>query len=148
VELIKSAELLRGQIRLDGLIDGEPFHLKLEGRELKIEGLSLTAEQREALVAELRGISGLREAKIEALVDGKRTVTKLEGDRREKFEIRDRDRGREDRPERERGDDRRSGELRHPDDTGRTANAEIRERVDRSGPGRDGVERTESSGRR
>ena|SRR5688572_9106235 len=85
--LIEAAELLRGNIRLEGTIDGEPFQLKLAGRELKISGLTLTAVQREALVAELSSIPGLKEMKIEALVDGRLTVTKYQGGH-EKFEIR------------------------------------------------------------
>ena len=85
--LIEAAELLRGKIRLDGTIDGQPFELKLAGRELKISGLTLTAAQRDALVAELSGISGLHEMKIEAIVDGQRTITKVQGGH-EKLEIR------------------------------------------------------------
>ena len=57
------------------------------GRELKISGLTLTAVQREALFAELSSIPGLNDMKIEALVDGRWTVTKYQGGH-EKFEIR------------------------------------------------------------
>jgi len=85
--LIEAAELLRGKIRLEGTIDGQPFELKLAGRELKISGLTMTAAQREALVAELSAIPGLKEMKIEALVDGRLTVTKYQGGH-EKLEIR------------------------------------------------------------
>lgn len=98
--LIEAAEALRGNIRLEGTIDGQPFELKLAGHELKIEGLTLTAAQREALVAELSGISGLKEMKIEALVDGQMTVTKFQGGH-EKLEIRHRG-----RPEHPRGHER------------------------------------------
>jgi hypothetical protein len=96
--LIDAAIDRRGMIRMDGTIDGEPFELKLAGRELKIEGLTLTEEQRQALIAELSGISGLKEMKIQALVDGRMTVTKFQGGH-EKLEIRN-ERG---RPEQERG---------------------------------------------
>jgi hypothetical protein len=77
--LIEAATALHGQVRMDGTIDGKPFELKLAGRELKIEGLTLTAAQREALSAELRGISALRETKINALVDGRASVIHIAG---------------------------------------------------------------------
>jgi hypothetical protein len=77
--LIEAAAAVHGQVRMDGMIDGKPFELKLAGRELKIEGLSLTAAQRESLSAELRGISGLREAKIDAIVDGRASVLHIAG---------------------------------------------------------------------
>src|SRR5688572_6602227 len=85
--LIEAAVALHGNIRLEGTIDGEPFELKLAGRELKIQGLTLTSAQRESLVAELSGVSGLKEMKIQALVDGKTTITKYQGGH-EKIEIR------------------------------------------------------------
>lgn len=77
--LIEATEALHGQVRMDGTIDGKPFELKLAGREMKIEGISLTTAQRDALSAELRGISGLHEAKIDALVDGKVTMMVIAG---------------------------------------------------------------------
>lgn len=86
--LIEAAQDLRGNIRLEGTIDGSPFSLKLAGRELKLEGLTLTEAQRQALVSELNAISGLKEMKIQALVDGRSTVTKVQG-HHEKLEIRD-----------------------------------------------------------
>lgn len=85
--LIEAAIALHGNIRLEGTIDGEPFELKLAGRELKIQGLTLTSAQRESLVAELSSVSGLKEMKIQALVDGKTTITKYQGGH-EKIEIR------------------------------------------------------------
>jgi hypothetical protein len=84
--LIEAAIASHSMIRLEGAIDGQPFELKLAGRELKIEGLTLTSAQREALIAELSGIEGLREMKVQALVDGQNTVTKFQGGH-EKFEI-------------------------------------------------------------
>lgn len=126
--LIEAAESLRGNIRMEGTIDGEPFELKLAGRELKIEGLNLTEAQREALVAELSGISGLKEMKIQAVVDGRMTVTKYQGGH-EKLEIRDRV-----RPNRERLDRPQKPEI-------------ARERVER--PARmEKTERPERAGRR
>jgi hypothetical protein len=85
--LLEGAIALHGNIRLEGTIDGEPFELKLAGRELKIQGLTLTSAQRESLVAELSGVSGLKEIKIQALVDGKSTITKYQGGH-EKIEVR------------------------------------------------------------
>lgn len=85
--LIEAAQDLRGNVRLEGTIDGSPFALKLAGRELKLEGLTLTEAQQQALVSELNGISGLKEMKIQALVDGRLTVTKVQGNH-EKLEIR------------------------------------------------------------
>jgi len=77
--LIEAAQALHGQVRMEGTIEGKPFEFKLAGREIKIEGLNLTTAQREALATELRGISGLHEAKIDALVDGKATTTVIAG---------------------------------------------------------------------
>ena len=85
--LIEAAQDLRGNVRLKGTIDGSPFALKLAGSELKLEGLTLTEAQRQALVSELNGISSLKEMKIQALVDGRLTVTKVQG-HHEKLEIR------------------------------------------------------------
>jgi hypothetical protein len=77
--LIDAAIALHGQVRMDGTIDGRPFDLKLAGRELKLEGITLTAAQRESLMTSLRSISGLREMKINALVDGKETMIIVAG---------------------------------------------------------------------
>jgi hypothetical protein len=77
--LIDAAIALKGQVRMDGTIDGKPFELKLAGRELKLDGLTLTTAQREALSAELLGISGLKQVKIDALVDGKQTMIVVAG---------------------------------------------------------------------
>jgi hypothetical protein len=132
--LIEAAETLHGSmIRLEGTIDGQPFELKLAGRELKIEGLTLTAAQREALVAELSGIEGLHEMKIEALVDGKMTVTKFQGGH-EKFEILHRG-----KPEDPRGHERIEIE-RHGresrDAIERPVRVERPEKIEHSRPGR------------
>ena len=98
--LIDAAIALHGQVRMDGTIDGKPFDLKLAGRELKIEGITLTAAQRESLVAELRSISGLREMKINALVDGKETMIVIAGGKERISLVRG------ERPENARGDDK------------------------------------------
>jgi hypothetical protein len=78
-DLIAGATALKGQVRMEGTIDGTPFELKLAGRELKIEGIAMTSIQRDALMAELKGISGLHEAKIEGLVDGRANTIHLAG---------------------------------------------------------------------
>jgi hypothetical protein len=134
--LIEAAEALHGTIRLEGTIDGRPFELKLAGRELKIEGLSLTSAQREALVAQLSGIEGLHEMKIQALVDGKMTVTKFQGGH-EKFEIR----GRPEHPREHEGREHERIEVeRHGRDTQdrveRPVRVETHERIEHGGPGR------------
>lgn len=90
-DMIAAAEALHSKVRLEGTIDGSPFELKLAGRELKIEGITLTAAQRDALLAELKGIEGLREAKIEALIDGRLNTIHLAGGR-ERISIRGNDR--------------------------------------------------------
>jgi len=134
-ELIKGAEAVHGLVRMEGTIDGKPFELKIAGRELKLEGLTLTAAQRDALAAELRTIPGLHEAKIEALVDGQRTVTKLEGDHHLKLELLDHDRGKQERPEQSRGDDKQRIELPHIE-IDHSVNAELHSSVERGASGR------------
>ena len=133
--LIDTAETLHSKIRLEGTIDGRPFELKLAGRELKIEGLSLTSAQREALVAQLSGIEGLREMKIEALVDGKMTVTKFEGGH-EKVEVR----GRPDHPRDHDGHERERIEVERHGRDGQDRIEHVRvetpERIEHGGPGR------------
>jgi hypothetical protein len=132
--LIEAAEALHGSmIRLEGTIDGQPFELKLAGRELKIEGLTLTEAQREALIAELSGIEGLHEMKIEALVDGKMTVTKFQGGH-EKFEILHRGRPEHSR-EHERVEIERHG-MERRDAIERPVRVEKPERIEHGAPGR------------
>ena len=125
--LIETAETLHGMIRLEGTIDGQAFELKLAGHELKIQGLSLTEAQRQALVAELSGIEGLHEMKIQALVDGKMSVTKFQGGH-EKFEIQHR--GKPERIEVE-----RPGKEGH-ERVERVERLEKPERIEHGGPGR------------
>jgi hypothetical protein len=93
VALITAAEELRGkQIRIEGLVDGEPFEFMLSGRQIKLEGISLTQAELDALVADLQAIPGLHEAKIEATLDGELTVVKLQNvPGRVKIEVRDHD---------------------------------------------------------
>jgi hypothetical protein len=77
--LVTAAEQIKGsEVKIRGLVDGKPFDIKLEGKELKVEGLNLTQAQLDSLVNQLKGISGLREAKIESVVDGKPMVVKIE----------------------------------------------------------------------
>jgi hypothetical protein len=130
--LIEAAEAVRGNIRLEGTIDGLPFELKLAGRELKIEGLTLTEAQREALVAELSAIPGLKEMKIQALVDGRMTVTKYQGGH-EKLEIRDR--GRPEHPAKPEKVEHHGRDVR-VERLDRIEKPERPERPERGGPGR------------
>jgi hypothetical protein len=104
--LVETAQTLHGTVRLEGTIDGQPFEFKVAGRELKLEGLTLTSDQLTALVAELKA-AGLHEMKIEALVDGKETVIKVERNhekiellgRKHDDDLRFTDRGRREHPE-------------------------------------------------
>ena len=120
--LLEAAAALHGQVRLDGMIDGKPFELKLAGRELKIEGLSLTAAQRDALTAELRGISGLHEMKIDALVDGKETMIVVAGGKERISLVKG------ERPENGRGDDKQK--LEHPQKVEIEHRADVDHRVE------------------
>jgi hypothetical protein len=86
--LLDAATALHGQVRMDGTINGKPFELRLAGRELKLEGITLTAAQRESLLAQLRGIPGLREMKIEGLVDGKETRIVVAGGKERTSQVR------------------------------------------------------------
>ncbi len=93
--LIEAVQALKGQVRMDGTIDGQPFELKLAGRELKLDGLTLTSAEREALSVELLSVSGLHEAKIDAIVDGKATMIVIAGGK-ERIELVAHDRDRND----------------------------------------------------
>jgi hypothetical protein len=78
-DLVTAAEHIRGaKVKIEGLLDGAPFELKLAGKEIKLEGLNLTQAQLDSLVEQLKGIQGLREAKIESSVDGKPIQIKIE----------------------------------------------------------------------
>lgn len=77
-DLVTAAEQVRGTVKIEGSVDGAPFELKVSGREVKVEGISLTQAQLDSLVSQLKGISGLREAKIESIVDGRQTEVKIE----------------------------------------------------------------------
>ena len=78
-DLILKAEAIKGaELKIEGSMAGEPFELKLSGKQAKIEGLVLTQAEFDALVAELRASPGLHEAKIEATVDGELLVAKLQ----------------------------------------------------------------------
>ena len=98
-DLVTAAEQIRGaQVKIEGLLDGSPFELKLAGKEFKLEGLNLTQAQLDSLVDQLKGIQGLREAKIESLVDGKPVEIKIEN-RAGRVKVEDRERHAEDRHE-------------------------------------------------
>jgi hypothetical protein len=132
---IRAAEPLHGVIRLEGAIDGQPFELKFSGRQLKIEGLTLTAAQRDTLIAELRGVEGLKEMKIEATMDGQKTMTRIQGGQ-EKFEILG-----SKKPDRDQESRGKSGVG-----VEKSARVDARERID--GPVRvDGAQRIEGGGR-
>ena len=78
-DLIAKAEAIKGtELKISGTIDGKPFDLKMEGKEVKAEGLVLTQVEFDALIAQLKATTGLREAKIEATVDGQMKIAKLE----------------------------------------------------------------------
>jgi hypothetical protein len=90
-DLVTAAEQARGTVKIEGSVDGAPFELKVSGREVKLEGLSLTQAQLDSLIQQLKGISGLREAKIESIVDGRKTEVKIEN-RAGVVKVEDRDR--------------------------------------------------------
>jgi hypothetical protein len=77
--LVAGTEALHGVVHLQGEIDGQDFELKISGRQLKLDGITLTAAQRDALIASLREIDGLKEIKINAIVDGEKTTIRLQG---------------------------------------------------------------------
>jgi hypothetical protein len=107
-DFITAAEQLRGvNVKVEGLMDGAPFEFKLDGKEVKLEGLDLTRAQLDSLIEQLKGITGLREAKIESLVDGRPIEVKIEN-RAGRVKIEDRERHNADvrLRERERDDDR------------------------------------------
>jgi hypothetical protein len=65
---------------VQGTIEGQPFELSLGDRKLNVEGVALTPEQLDILAAGLASIDDLREMRIGALVDGKVTIVRFEGD--------------------------------------------------------------------
>ncbi len=71
------------ELKIEGLANGVPFELKVEAGEIKLEGLNLTQTQLDSLFNRLQMIQGIREVKLEALVDGQRVEVKLEGNERE-----------------------------------------------------------------
>jgi hypothetical protein len=104
-DFITAAERLRGvDVKVEGLMDGNPFEFKLDGKEVKLEGLDLTQAQLDSLIEQLKGISGLREAKIETLVDGRPVEVKIEN-RAGRVEVEDRERHNADSRHRERDAD-------------------------------------------
>jgi hypothetical protein len=79
-ELVRSALSLEGAVHVQGTIEGQPFELSLGDRKLNVEGVALTSEQLDILAAGLASIDDLREMRIGALVDGKVTIVRFEGD--------------------------------------------------------------------
>ena len=77
--LVAGTETLHGVVHIRGEIDGEDFELKISGRQLKLDGITLTAAQRDALIASLREVDGLKQIKINAIVDGEKTTIRLQG---------------------------------------------------------------------
>jgi hypothetical protein len=72
---------LRGVVEVPttgGAVNRVAFEAKVAGREVKVEGLTLTQAQFDSLVSALQSVSGLREFKVEAVVDGKRVAAKFE----------------------------------------------------------------------
>jgi len=101
-DLIAATQRVRGDLKVEGRLDGSPFEFKLSGRQIKLEGLDLTRAQLDSLVDQLKGISGLREAKIESRMDGRPLEVKIEnradrvkiedGERRDAVRVRERER--------------------------------------------------------
>ncbi|HET9130888.1 MAG TPA: hypothetical protein VFO86_08075 [Terriglobia bacterium] len=78
-DLIAKAEAIKGsEVNISGSIDGKPFDLRMEGKQVKADGLVLTQAEFDALIAQLQATTGLHEAKIEATVDGQLKIAKLE----------------------------------------------------------------------
>jgi hypothetical protein len=77
--VVAGTEALHGVVHLQGEIDGHDFELKISGHQLKLDGITLTAAQRDALIASLREVEGLKEIKINAMVDGEKTTIRLQG---------------------------------------------------------------------
>ena len=77
--LVTGTETLHGVVHIKGSIEGEDFDLKISGRQLKLDGISLTAAQLDALVASLKEVDGLKQIKITAIVDGEKTTIRLQG---------------------------------------------------------------------
>lgn len=57
-----------------------PFEAKVEAGQVKIEGLSVTQDQFSALLSNLQAAAGLREFKVEAVVNGKLMEAKFENE--------------------------------------------------------------------
>jgi hypothetical protein len=77
--LVAGTQTLHGVVHIQGEIDGEDFDLKVSGRQLKLDGITLTAAQLDALVASLKEVDGLKQIKITAVVDGEKTTIRLQG---------------------------------------------------------------------
>jgi hypothetical protein len=77
-DLIAAAEALKANLKIEGDFDSETFKLNLSGKQIKLEGLVLTQAQFDALIEELQGIESLKQAKVQATVDGKLLIAKLE----------------------------------------------------------------------
>jgi hypothetical protein len=77
--LVAGTETLHGVVHIQGEIDGDDFGLKISGRQLKLDGITLTAAQRDALIASLKEVDGLKQIKITAIVDGEKTTIRLQG---------------------------------------------------------------------
>jgi hypothetical protein len=78
-DLISESKQIRGaELKISGLIDGEPFELKVSGKQLKADGLMLTQGELDGLIEELQGISTLHEAKLQVMVDGSLMEVKLQ----------------------------------------------------------------------
>jgi hypothetical protein len=77
--LVAGTEALHGVVHIQGEIDGEDFDLKISGQQLKLDGITLTEAQLDALVASLKEVDGLKQIKITAIVDGEKTTIRLQG---------------------------------------------------------------------
>jgi len=133
VTLVTRVQQLPGtEVKIQGMVSGgTPFQLKVEAGEVKIQGLTLTQDQFNTLRARLQATAGIREFKIDAIVNGQRMVAKFEnegGKIETKVETKDKSRGRAE-DKRHRGEEGTSASLNNTDrDQGKDLDHSIRGR--------------------
>jgi hypothetical protein len=139
-DLVAAAEALKANLKIEGeLLDMDSFKLNLSGKQIKVEGLVLTQAEFDALIAELKEIDSLKQAKITATVDGRTMIAKLEN---QPGRVKIEDKGLA--PEERRGANRssNSGKPERPERVERVSRGERPERpekierIERGGPGR------------
>jgi hypothetical protein len=88
--LIAAVQQLPGsEVKIAGFVNGSPFQLKLEAGEVRLRGLALSQTQFNSLLDRLQATPAIREARVQALVDGQRVDIKFENGARE-VELRNR----------------------------------------------------------